>query len=123
MKSLFATIIALVFVGISNAEAQVQQVKAAEGRFYCQGVINWDLRMDVDFFGNTANSEIYNVRTGDRTYNFGYFDEGRSDLVTTFYVLKSGARIDFPADYQLRHWFKLTYRDQYGWIRFDCNHF
>ena len=59
MRSLFAAIFALILVGISSdAQAQVSEVKAAQGRFYCQGLFNWDLRMDVDFFGNTANSEI-----------------------------------------------------------------
>ncbi len=124
MRSLFAAIFALILVGISSdAQAQVSEVKAAQGRFYCQGLFNWDLRMDVDFFGNTANSEIYNVKTGDRTLNSGRFDAAGSNLFTTKYFMNIGGRIEFPADYQIRHWFQLTYSDQYGWIRFDCNHF
>lgn len=124
MRSLFVALTALLFVGIStSAQAQLQQVKPADGRFYCQGVFNWDLRMDVDFIGTQALGEIYNLRTGDRTRNFGYFDEVRSNLMTTRYLLNNGGQLEFPADYQLRHWFQVSYSDRYGWIRFDCNHF
>ena len=124
MRSVFAMFTAVILVGFSSAaNAQLQQVKPADGRFYCQGVFNWDLRMDVDFFGNRSSGEIYNLRTGDRTRSFGYFDDVRSNLVTTRYQLDNGARLEFPADYQLRHWFEVFYSDSYGWIRFDCNHF
>lgn len=124
MRSVFVALSAILVVVISSvSQAQIQEVKPADGRFYCQGVFNWDLRMDVDFVGNRASAEIYNVKTGDRTYNFGYFDDLKSNLITTRYLMSPRAQIEFPADYEIRHWFQLTYNDSYGWIRFDCNHF
>ncbi len=124
MRSLFVALTALILVTISSdAQAQMQQVKPADGRFYCQGVFNWDLRMDVDFFGSTSSAEFYNIKTGDRTHSFGNFDEFKSNILTTRYYLNTGAGLEFPADYELKHWFQVTYSDSYGWIRFDCNHF
>ena len=124
MRGLFLAVSALILVGISSeAYGQVQQVKPATGRFYCQGVFNWDLRMDVDFFGRSASLDIYNVKNGQTTRRRGSFDEFRSNVLTTRYQVSPFAEIDFPADYQIKHWFQLTYSDSYGWIRFDCNHF
>lgn len=124
MRSLFVALTALILVTVSgDAQAQIQQVKPADGRFYCQGVFNWDLRMDVDFFGTTASAEFYNVKTGDRTQNYGQFDEFKSNILTTRYRVFPRGQIEFPADYELRHWFEVIYSDSYGWIRFDCNHF
>ncbi len=124
MRVFLITVSALVVIGFSGqAEAQLQQIKPAHGRFYCQGVFNFDLRMDVDFFGNSARLEFYNARTGEYTLRQGSFDDFRSNIMTTRYDVYPLASIDFPSDYQLKHWFRVTYSDSYGWIGFDCNHF
>src|SRR6476620_3128321 len=120
MRGLFVASSALFVIGFSAqpAQAQFQQVKPAEGRFYCQVVFNFDLRLDIDFFGPTARMEFYNVRTGERTRRDGNFDDFRSTLTTTSYRVYPFATLEFPAAYQIQHWFRLEYRDSYGWIGF-----
>lgn len=124
MKGLFLAVSALVLIGFApESQAQVSQVKPANGRFYCTGVFNFNLRMDVDFFGRSASLEIYDATSGQWTRRRGSFDDFRSNIMTTRYHVSPMASLEFPADYEIRHWFQVVYNDQYGWIRFDCNHF
>lgn len=125
MKGLFiaaVTTFAALFLIALPSESQAQE-RPANGRFYCQGVFNFDMRLDVDFFGNSADLEFYNARTGEWTRRYGNFDDFRSTFTTTHYRVSPMASIQFPANYKALHWFQLTYSDSYGWIRFDCNHF
>jgi hypothetical protein len=125
MKAFFLAFTALVLVGFAQpSAASPENPVPAKGRFYCTAVFNWDLRMDADFTGNNARIEIYNTQTSQWVIKRGWWDDFRSNAMFTFYQVQGGEVMEFPADYEQKHWFELTYRTWRGeWIRFDCNHF
>lgn len=125
MKAVLLAMTAFVLLGFTQASvASPEQPVPAEGRFYCTAIWNWNLRLDADFSGKNVRLEFYNTQTGQWTIKRGWWDDFRSNSMTTVYQVQGGESMEFPADYADRHWFELSYISWRGeWIRFDCNHF